>query len=436
MSGSTRVVDYLPIKEAAKFLTERTGRKFKKLDIFQEAKNGHIDLTAEFLAEVKVNDCTLDRYAGAVRVTSETNPFLPGVTGLFDLWLEPELKLEVIDSELQASRSQLCGLYFKTGRLNRVIELRNDDGTKAKRLPRDARWVVRISSLERYLNPNAVLAKDETLQSRAQAYRSLEWLTLEQASDWIEIISGSAVDDSHLYAMAEFGNCSMYVDASGLKGQTEVKYRPSPQQAVRGLGICQIVTPLVTAGQDTHLYGPAEFIGGHDDGRQETNCSWRISPPQDYEPLFKPEEIEEIARMTTGPGRWSSQTSAIAGAADAPSTAKPADESTAQTSCNSHSTEDEAGRIVGQDLELAPDRASAGKFTQKSTQQEEAIIKALEDLGHTASALPAFEPGVRTVKADVREALIKTRKDLFGSQKVFDRAWDQARAAKKIVNQA
>lgn len=320
MNGSTRVVDYLPIKEAAKFLTARTGRKFKKLDIFQEARNGHIALSAELLSAAKCNHGRVEALISMPghKITHGEAPHSQRISGVLDLFVESGQIFEIADGELQIGRDDRGnalpeGLHFKTTRLYRVVELLNDDGTKAKKLPKDARWVVRRSSLERYLNPDAAPGENETLQSRVQAYRSLEWLTLEQAADWIEIISSSAVEDSYLYAMAEFGNCSMYVDASGLKGQTEVKYRPSPLQPVRGIGICEVVTPLVAEGRDTHLYGPVEFIGGYDDGKQKASCSWWISPNIDYEPLFKSNEIEEIGKMTTASG-WSSQTPAIAGA--------------------------------------------------------------------------------------------------------------------------
>lgn len=360
------------------------------------------------------------------------------ISGIFDLWVESSELFGIVDGELQIGRDFAGnafphGLHFKTTRLLRVIELLNDDGTKAKKLPRDARWVVRISSLERYLNPNTAPGEDETFQSRVQAYRTHEWLTLEQASDWIEIISGSAVDDSHLYAMAEFGNCSMYVDASGLKGQTEVKYRPSPQQAVRGLGICQVVTPLVAAGQDTHLYGPVEFIGGHYDGRQETNCSWRIAPPQDYVPLFKPGEIEEIARMTTASGRWSSQTSAIAEAAEATPAAKPADECAAAAPSGPDSLEHEVGNIAEQDLLQATAAVGLIPHRPKMRLQEDAILRMLSRLGYVASDLPQRTPGKSGVRAEVWDAL-KDQKSLF-TTKSFQKAWERLRDEGQVAEQ-
>lgn len=443
MKGSTRAVDYLPIKEAAKFLTERTGRKFKKLDIFQEARNGHITLSAELLSAAKCNHGRVEALISMPghKITYGEAPRSQRISGVLDLWAESSQIFEIVDGELQIGRDDTGnalpeGLHFKTNRLHRIVELLNADGTKAKKLPKDARWVVRRSSLERYLNPIAAPAEDETFQSSVQAYRSLEWLTLEQAADWIEIISGSAVEDSYLYAMAEFGNCSMYVDTLGLEGQTEVKYRPLPQQTVRGLGICQVVTPLVAAGQDTYLCGPVEFIGGHDDGWQEQNCSWRISPAQDYEPLFKPAEIEEIARMTVGPGRWSSQASAVAGSTEAPHAAKPAGECTAENPCDSGSLESAVGHFAEQNLLRAMPVTGVAKHKPKGQLQEDAIIKALEDRGHTASALPVFKPGVRSVKAEVRDALLQTRKDLFVSSGTFEKAWEGLRATGKVGNQA
>lgn len=149
------------MKEAAKYLTGRTGRKFKKIDIFQAASKGQIKLSADFLATVKVNIGTVEptiSFPGN-RVQYEEyrrNPHF-GVIGTFDLWVEaPGSDLhEVIDGDLQIGRPFPCGLHFTTDSPDRVVEILNDDGTIAKNLPKDARWMVRMSSLEDYLNAYA-----------------------------------------------------------------------------------------------------------------------------------------------------------------------------------------------------------------------------------------------------------------------------------------
>ena len=71
------------------------------------------------------------------------------------------------------------------------------------------------------------------------------------------------------------------------------------------------------------------------------------------------------------------------------------------------------------------------RFAQKSHLQGEAILKCIEVLGHTASALPRPDTGKPGVKTAVW-GKVKQQKQLFVSKKVFDKAWDRLRCDEKI----
>lgn len=103
---------------------------------------------------------------------------------------------EVIDRDLQIGRPFPEGLHFTTDSPDRVVEILNDDGTKAKKLPKDARWMVRMSALDDYLTaydcaaPSSVTklqaqTHDQTSVSANKLCSVLEWLDMGQAIGWL-----------------------------------------------------------------------------------------------------------------------------------------------------------------------------------------------------------------------------------------------------------
>lgn len=311
------VINYLPVKEAAKYLTGRTGRKFKKIDIFQAASKGQIKLSADFLATAKVNVGTLEPMISLPgnRVQYEEyrhNPHF-GVIGTFDLWVEaPGSNMhEIIDGDLQIGRPFPDGLHFTTDSPDRVVEILNDDGTKSKKLPKDARWLVRISSLEDYLeaygggNPSSVTklqgqTHDQSSSSTNKLYNLLEWLEMGQAVDWLRSMTGVTIKGEDLAALCNAGRCSVYVDADGATSYNE---ELAMCFTLKGRGRVRSEFLYTSPPNETQLHICGRF-------RAEFDC-WHVEPcdvyPGDlmpglmfsmdgwYLPYFKSSDIKTLA---------------------------------------------------------------------------------------------------------------------------------------------
>ena len=67
----------------------------------------------------------------------------------------------------------------------------------------------------------------------------------------------------------------------------------------------------------------------------------------------------------------------------------------------------------------------------KQVQQQEAILKIIHDLGFDALNLPKLQSGKPSLKADVRRIATQNKK-LFGSNRVFDKAWERCREQGEI----
>jgi hypothetical protein len=68
----------------------------------------------------------------------------------------------------------------------------------------------------------------------------------------------------------------------------------------------------------------------------------------------------------------------------------------------------------------------------RATAQEEAILRSLEQRGYTPAALPRRQGTKKWVKSEVWASL-KTQRKTFGSDKVFDKAWERLRKDGRIA---
>lgn len=75
----------------------------------------------------------------------------------------------------------------------------------------------------------------------------------------------------------------------------------------------------------------------------------------------------------------------------------------------------------------------ATKPKQRSEAQDEAILKALRQMGHDPQRLPRNPPGKAGVKSQVW-ALLRTNKQVFGTYKVFKTAWQRLRDLSEIAD--
>jgi len=92
-------------------------------------------------------------------------------------------------------------------------------------------------------------------------------------------------------------------------------------------------------------------------------------------------------------------------------------------------------RDLAEDLEAQPSlNVLELKPIPKQVQQQDVIIKIILDLGFDALKLPKFETGKPSLKADVRKIATQNKK-LFGSNGVFDKAWERCRKDGTISQQ-
>ena len=105
--------------------------------------------------------------------------------------------------------------------------------------------------------------------------------------------------------------------------------------------------------------------------------------------------------------------------------------------------ESDVGTFKSEDVKLVVENSKDKTDTLANTlskplsrfaAQDAAILKKLNELGHKPERLPKGRNGSRTVKADVRDEVLKL-KDVFISEKTFDTAWQRLRTAGQIVNE-
>lgn len=92
---------------------------------------------------------------------------------------------------------------------------------------------------------------------------------------------------------------------------------------------------------------------------------------------------------------------------------------------------DEAARLAAL---FEPETTPATRPLRRQEAQELAILEELRRRGLDPGALPKGARGKAGVKAQLLDAMLKDRSDLFQSVGVFDKAWGRLRGAKKIRN--
>ena len=131
-------------------------------------------------------------------------------------------------------------------------------------------------------------------------YRLLTWLDIDQAVDWLQNKTATQLNPYDLLSLCASGRCSAYIKTDSLVGYDQ-------GHEVIGDGIHRVLSPLALAGAGTSaaaeliLEGPVFFT----DEEDEPETFWAIwhskkTPLQDCRALFKPAEIEALARVING----------------------------------------------------------------------------------------------------------------------------------------
>lgn len=139
-----------------------------------------------------------------------------------------------------------------------------------------------------------------------EVYRHLDYLTANQALDWMERISGYRVEWKTLWSMVGFDMCEAFMDCRAVRGLTYPAEGEFQHREVFGLGICKVMNAVRAKDAPLHLQGPAIHVDMH--GLQEIvpQRRWWINDLEDYEVLFRPSDIERMGQIVDERGGWSS----------------------------------------------------------------------------------------------------------------------------------
>lgn len=119
-------------------------------DLLCGALNGDLILSADFFDMVVparqgvIEKSESDEFSD--RIVYENTSMLPGVSGVWDLYLPGSFGViqRTADHDL---RSSFGGLHFKAWDGTTLIEIQSATGREAQRLPEGAKWVIRKSNL-------------------------------------------------------------------------------------------------------------------------------------------------------------------------------------------------------------------------------------------------------------------------------------------------
>lgn len=138
-----------------------------------------------------------------------------------------------------------------------------------------------------------------------EVYRHLDYLTADQALDWMERISGYQVKWETLWALACFHMCDVFIDCRAVRGLTYPAEGEYEHRKVFGLGICQLMNADRAQGDPLHLQGPAIHVDIYDLQEIEPQRHWWINDLEEYEVLFRPSQIERMGHIVDERGGWS-----------------------------------------------------------------------------------------------------------------------------------
>ena len=168
--------------------------------------------------------------------------------------------------------------------------------------------VIHESSSRAPVQQHASLPKPAILKigDPEEVYRHLDYLSADQALDWMQRISGHHVEWETLWAMVGFDMCDAFMDGRAVRGLTYAADGEFEHREVFGLGICQVMNAVRVEGAPLHLQGPAIHVDMYGLQEIEPQRSWWINDLEDYEVLFRPSDIERMGRIVTEGGGWSS----------------------------------------------------------------------------------------------------------------------------------
>ncbi|TWS07032.1 hypothetical protein [Pseudomonas extremaustralis] len=156
--------------------------------------------------------------------------------------------------------------------------------------------------------PYAPLSAPAILQlgEPEEVYRHLDYLTADQALDWMERISGHHVEWHTLWAMVGFEMCDAFMDCRAVRGLTYAAEGEHEHRKVFGLGICQVMNAVKGEGDPLHLLGAAIHVDRYGLEEIVPKRRWWINDLEDYEVLFRPSDIERMGQIVDERGGWSS----------------------------------------------------------------------------------------------------------------------------------
>lgn len=133
-----------------------------------------------------------------------------------------------------------------------------------------------------------------------KVYRLLDWLTLEQAVDWLQDMTKTKLDGTALLRLCGAGQCSVYLDCLGRNVELVNEDEWPPFFHATGLGLSKVMAPIrfMNNSLEIELIGPV--IAGGTGVRIEDGhfvLSHTLNEPG---PIFKPADIQCLAAKMNG----------------------------------------------------------------------------------------------------------------------------------------
>jgi len=94
---------------------------------------------------------------------------------------------------------------------------------------------------------------------------------------------------------------------------------------------------------------------------------------------------------------------------------------------------DDLKAIASQKTESTDIPSATQKRQSVIDQQQEAILAWIKTNEHSATSLPPYVNGKKSIKSDCRTAMLQNNKQLFQSKNIFDREWQNLLSSKTIA---
>lgn len=132
----------------------------------------------------------------------------------------------------------------------------------------------------------------------------LPWLNITQALSRLSELIREPVTEDALLQLCEHGQCAVYFDSEGRKGEVELLEDEDCEVhrgPVIGRGFCKLERPLQIAEPTRRGFHVSGSIWAMNSARRFEDCCWFIHTADSYPtPIFKQTDIQHLAQQLNG----------------------------------------------------------------------------------------------------------------------------------------